>query len=215
MPDTLGTYKARTRRLLHDASGAYFTDADLTVDINDAIAERDRWSGGSRSYQANKSLTIGVDAYSLKTLFPSLVVLDVINLILVYGATRVTLQNPAFTDLTTMGRSNTQFQNRPWGWARYGADQVYIVPAPATPYPTDWDLVTLSAILSDDATPDPLPFPYTIPVPYYAAYLAKINQRQYQEADVFLGYFQKAIRDIDGARVGEMVSAYDQRGGRR
>lgn len=344
MSETLASYRARTRRLLHDASGAYFSDADLTVDINDAIAERDRWSGGSRSYQANKLLTVGVDQYSLKALFgtpqlgatilsdsfastvsgwaatlgsvgtvswdsgnggqlklapglgsvtatkdvvvtpltsysfkitvrttPTLVtitsagtviysqtlppgsytatiktldatlvtitalqstgdsflddiqliqylatfvVLDVINLILVYGATRVTLQNPPFTDLTTMGRSNTQFQNRPWGWARYGADTVYIVPKPATAYPTDWDLVTLSGTLALETDADALDFPYTVPVPYYAAYLAKINQRQFQEADTFLGYFQKAIRDIDSARVGEMVSAYDKRGGR-
>jgi K(+)-stimulated pyrophosphate-energized sodium pump len=67
-----------------------------------------------------------------------------------------------------------------------------------------------AATLAKVADPDPLPYPYTKPVPYYAAYLAKVNQRRWDEAEIFAGYYVRAMRDIEGARVGQMVSAYTE-----
>ena len=222
--ETLSTYLVRTRRLLHDLPATYvpdpanttpsqyFSDLDLTQDINDALNERDLWSGGSRSYQANIPLTIGHDTYTLATLFPALIqpVLDVINVILIYGSTRVVLENPTFTDLTTKARALTGYQNRPWGFARYGASQVYIAPAPGSAYTADFDLSVLSTTLVAVGDQDPLRYPYTKPIPYYAAYLAKVNQRRFEEAEVFFGYYLRHMRDIEGARVGQMVSAYTE-----
>lgn len=216
MAETLTTYLTRVRRLLHDANADYFSASDLTADINDAIAQRDLWSGGSRSYRQGVALTIGQDLYDLTVLFPTLTVLDVINVWLIYGSTRVPLDNPSFTDLTAKARALTGYQNRPFGFARYGATQLYIAPAPGAAYTADFDLVTLSITLVAGADADPLPFPYTNPVPYYAAYQAKVNQRRYDEADVFLGYFRAAIASIEGARVGQMVSYFaGQQGGGR
>lgn len=229
--ETLSSYLVRTRRLLHDLSATYvpdptnttpsqyFSDFDLTADINDAVNERDLWSGGSRTYQPAIPLTIGQDTYVFTTLFPALAaagqtVLDVINVILIYGSTRVVLQNPTFTDLTIKARALVGYQNRPWGFARYGAGKVYIAPAPGAPYTADFDLSVLSTTLVAVADPDPLAYPYTKPIPYYAAYSAKINQRRFDEAEVFFGYYVRAMRDIEGARVGQMVDAYAQQGAR-
>lgn len=229
--ETLGSYLVKTRRLLHDLSASYvpaptsttaaqyFSDFDLTSDINAALNDRDFWSGGSRNYQAAIPLTIGQELYSLATLFPALVatqtVLDVINVVLIYGSTRVVLENPTFTDLTTKARALVNYQNRPWGFARYGAQQIYIAPAPGAAYNADFDLSVLSATLVLATDADPLPYPYTKPVPYYAAYLAKVNQRRWDEAEVFYGYYVRAMRDIEGARVGQMVSAYTTARGSR
>src|SRR3990172_279195 len=106
MAETLSTYLVRVRRVLHDLSAShvpdptnhtapqYFSDFDLPADINDALRERDLWSGGSRSYQPNLPLTIGQDAYLFSALFPGLTVLDIINVILIYGSTPVPLENP-------------------------------------------------------------------------------------------------------------------------
>jgi len=91
---------------------------------------------------------------------------------------------------------------------------VFVATAPAAAYLTDWDLVTLSTTLVNPSDLDPLSFPYTEPVPYFAAYKAKINQRRFDEAEVFMGYAIKALRDIEGARVGEMISAYSGSDGR-
>lgn len=206
--------------MLHDLSATYvpnptsttlsqyFADADLTVFINDATNQRDLWSGGSRTYVPNVALTIGQDAYTFTALAPNKTVLDCINVILIYGSTRVVLENPTFTDLTTKARALTFYQNRPWGFARYGANQIYIAPAPGAPYFADFDLSVLSTTFVVAADPDPLPFPYTVPIPFYAAYLAKINQRRFDEAEVHFGYYVRAMRDIEGARVGQMLSAY-------
>jgi len=233
MGETLGTYLVRTRRLLHDlpqgyipnpantTKQTYYSDYDLTSDINDSINQRDLWGGGTRSYQAGIPLTIGQDTYTFPALFPTLyaagqTVLDVVNVILIYGNTRVPLNNPSFTDLTTKARALVNYQNRPWGFTRYGAAAIYIAPAPGAIYTCDFDTVLLSTTLVTANDPDPLPFPYTPPVPYYAAYLAKLNMRRFDEAETFFGYYIRAMRDIEGARVGQMLSAYQQtRGGYR
>ena len=213
MAETLFSYLAATRRLLHDATADYWDDTELTADINSAVKQRDLWSGGSRSYQPGVALTIGQDLYTFADLFPALIaagqtILDVVNVWLIYGSTRVPLENPPFGELTNTYRPWTTFQNRPGGFARYGASQIFIAPAPTTAYLCDFDLVTLSTTFVDPLDEDPLPWPYTEPVAYWAAYYAKINSRRYDDADVFLGFAQKAIRDIEGARVGEMVAYY-------
>ena len=69
-------------------------------------------------------------------------------------------------------------------------------------------MLSTTLVLASDA--DPLAYPYTKPVPYYAAYLAKVNQRRFDEAEVFFGYYIRHMRDIEGARVGQMVSAYTE-----
>lgn len=213
MPETLATYRAQTRRLLHDANAQYWSPADLDVDINKGIAHRDLWSGGSRSYRSNVALTIGQDLYTFAGLFPADTVLDVINVWLIYGSTRVRLDNPPFTELTTRFRPWTTFQNRPAAWARYGAGQVYLAPAPGTAYLTDWDLSVLSTTLVAAGDTDPLQYPYTEPVPYYAAYQACINARRWDLAETFLEKFIQAIRDIEGSRVGDLISAYSAHAG--
>ena len=210
----LADYLTATRRLLHDVQKFYFSDADLTADINYGIKQRDLWSGGARSYQPNIPLTPGVDLYRLSTLFPTLRVLDVVTVWLIYGSTRVQLDNRPFSDVTNMFRPWTSYQSIPGAWTRYGADQVFVATAPATAYTADWDLVTLSTTFVNPSDLDPLSFPYTEPVPYFAAYKAKINQRRFDEAEVFMGFAIKALRDIEGARVGEMISAYGGADGR-
>lgn len=218
--ETLSTYLVRVRRLLHDLPAnyvpnpldstpqQYFSDFDLTYDINDALNERDLWSGGSRLYQANVPLTIGQDTYLLQALFPTLVqpVLDVIAIWLLYGNTRVPLDDVPFSTLTQRARPIIGFQNRPQGFARYGAGRIYIAPAPGAAYTCDFDLSVLSTTLVVASDADPLRYPYTKPIPYYAAYLAKLNQRRFDEAEVFFGYYIRHMRDIEGARVGQMPS---------
>jgi hypothetical protein len=203
---TLGEYLNRLRRLLHDAEADFWTTPDLISDINAAIQQRDMWSGGMRSYRSNVPTTVGLDVYSLAALFSDVTVLDVINVWLVWGQQRVSLFQLPFTDLTNWFRQNILFRNRPGAWCRYGADQVYIATAPSVAYTTDWDLVVLSGALVALGDTDPLAYPYTEPVVYYAAHEACINTRRWDLADRFLGMWEKAKRDIEGSRVGEMLS---------
>jgi hypothetical protein len=140
-------------------------------------------------------------------LFPTLTVLDVLNIWLIWGSRRMRLNNPAFTDLNDTARPWTGFQNVPFAWNRYGQDGVFIAPRPAVAYTADWDLAVLSTTLVNLGDVDPLTFPYTEPVPYYAAYLACINARRWDLADRFQGQFLKTMRDIEGSRVGELLTS--------
>lgn len=227
MGETLGTYLVRTRRLLHDLPLGYtpdptntnpnqiYSDFDLTGDINEALNERDLWSGGTRFFQSGIPLVIGQDQYPFTTLFPAIyaagkVVLDVIGLAIIYGSTRYVLDNPSFTKMTTSTRILTTYQNRPMQFTRYGASTLFIDPAPSTVYTAEADTVLLSAVLVNSADPDPLPYPYTKPVPFYAAYLAYLNQGRDDKAERMFGYYIRNMRDIEGARVGQLLSAYTE-----
>lgn len=214
---TLGDYLDEVRRLLHDQNtggGNTYSDADLIKDINKAVKQRDLRSNGSLAYRQDVALTVGQDIYTLPNLFPDLVVLDVINIWLIYGQTRVLLNNPTFTDVTSKSRVHTGFQNRPAAWARRSAT-VYIAPKPSFAYRTDWDLSVLSTTLVNLTDTDPLVYPYTEPVPYYACYMACINARRWDLADSFQGLFFKSMQDIEGSRIGEMQDYYATHGGRR
>lgn len=209
---TLQDYLDRLRRLLHDqgTTNLYWSTPDLIADINIAIRQRDMWSGGSLSLQEGIPLTIGQDIYSLGDLFPELVVLDVINIWLIYGQTRIRLNNPTMTTLTSEQRALTGLRNRPVSWARRGPLTVYIAPKPSVAYTCDWDLAVLSTTLVNPGDIDPLIYPYTEPVVYYAAAQACINARRWDLVDRFKGEYLVAMRDIEGSRVGEMVDYYAQ-----
>lgn len=215
---TLGDYLDELRRLLHDQNAAgdvYWETPDLIKDINKALRQRDLWSGGSLDYRQAVPLTIGQDIYSLATLFSDLTVLDVINIWLIRGQVRQLLTSSTFTDLTSRERQLTTYQNFPTKFTRRGPDRVYLAPKPATAYTSDWDLVVLSTTMVSVTDPDPLVFPYTEPVPYYAAYQACINARRWDLADKFLELFIRSMRDIEGSRVGEMMTYYEVQRGRR
>jgi hypothetical protein len=205
--ETLASYRAATRRLLHDANADIWSEPNLTIYINKAVAQRDIWTGGSRDYKADIPLIANQDFYVFTALFQSDSVLDVVNLWVLYGNQRVLLHNPPFSELTSKFRSTKGQANRPMAWARFGGNKVCIAPPPATAYQTDWDLVVLSCVLAEEGDADPLPFPYTEPIPYYAAYRAFVDQREFDKADVQFGYFVKACRDVEGSRVGTLLQS--------
>src|SRR2546425_5813940 len=209
--ETLGSYRVRLLRELRDAGQAYFNNqgsptpnADLNAWLTEGMRWRDLWSGGSRSYRAQVPTAIGVEQYDLTTLFPNDTVLDVINLWLLFGQARLPLSELPLGTVTRGYRSVAGYTNVPAAYCRYGATRVFIATAPSGPYTTDWDVAVLSTQLVADADQDPLPYPYTEPVVKYAAYLAKQNQRRFDEAQAFYNEAARALNDIEGSRVGMM-----------
>ena len=221
--ETLGSYRTRVLRELRDASQQYFNNqnsatpfADIDFWINQGAQWTDMWSKGSRSYRPNVPTTVGIDQYDLRTLFPNDTVLDIATLWLIYGSFRVQLAEAAFSDVTNLARPWLNFQNVPAVYCRYGASSVFIATAPAGPYVVDWDVVVLSPPMVLPTDPYALPYPYTEPVPKYAAYLAKQYQRRHDEAELFYAEAVRALNDIEGARVGQMpqISTTASRGSR-
>src|SRR5437868_4018045 len=109
--ETLASYRIRFLREVRDANAQFFNNqgsatpyADIDAWLNEAIAWRDLWSGGSRAYRSGVSTTVNQDQYDLATLFPNDTVLDVVNLWLIYGNTRVRLDERPLGDVTRMYR---------------------------------------------------------------------------------------------------------------
>ncbi len=221
--ETLATYRTRFLREVRDASQQYFNNqgsatpfADIDAWIAEAMRWRDLWSKGARSYRPAVPLQTSIDQYDLTTLFPNDTVLDIATLWLIWGTYRVQLDERPFSEVTNAWRPWTNYVNVPGAYCRYGAAQVFIATAGAMPYTVDWDVVVLAAALVNPADKDPLPYPYTEPVPKYAAYLGKQNQRQFEEAEMFKNEARIALADIEGSRVGELpLQSHTPRGTRR
>ena len=136
-------------------------------------------------------------------------IFDVVGINLVYIAQRVVLLNMSFTKLNVFKRPWTPYQGIVEAWARYGTSQVVFGPQPSLNYLTEWDVSIYSDPLVALTDVDPVPFPYTLRlVPMYAAYLAKINERQNDEAQQFLADYQREADVARNARVGLLPSAY-------
>lgn len=224
--ETLASYRTRFLRVVKDANQQFFNAgatpgtaasyADIDAWINEAIRWRDLWSGGSRSYRGQIPLTVGLDQYSLTTLFPTDTVLDIPYVWIIVGNARYKISERPLDEVTKFARGLIGFTNIPVCWCRYGATALFIATAPASAqYTADFDVTTLS-VQFDAAAPatlDPLPFPYTEPVPYMAAAFGKEQwQRQYEEAERLRGQAEQKLRDIEGARVGELPSPIGPRG---
>ena len=203
--ETLATYRTRFLREVRDPTQQYFsTQSDIDAWINEAIRWRDLWSGGSRAYKAAVPLTVGLDLYDFAVLFPNDTVLDLVNLWLLWGNTRLPMSEGSLTEVTSRARPLVTYNNIPAMWCRYGASKLFIATAPSAAYTADFDVATLSGTLVLAADADPLPYPYTEPVSKYAAYNAKQNQRRFDEADVFYAEAVRALQDIEGSRAGEL-----------
>ena len=73
----------------------------------------------------------------------------------------------------------------PMKFSTYGggsAATIMLAPMPALAYPAEWDFFCYSPALVNPGDPDPLPYPYTDPVPFFAAYFAKLQAQRLDEA---------------------------------
>jgi len=222
--ETLASYRTRFLRVVKDSNQQFFNAgaapgtaasyADIDAWLNESLRWRDLWSGGSRAYRAQVALKVGFDQYDLTTLFPGDTILDIPYIWIIVGAARYKISERPLDEVTKFARGLLNFTNIPVVWCRYGATGLFIATAPSSAlYTADFDVTTLSVQMANPADVDPLPFPYTEPVPYMAAALGKEQwQRQYEEAERLRGQAEQKLRDIEGARVGELPSPIGPRG---
>jgi hypothetical protein len=144
------------------------------------------------------------------TLLPNATeVFDVIGVNLIYGATRVVMGQYSFTELNTTVRQYVpSISWAPVRWCRYGPNQLVFAPAPAIAYVTEWDCSTIGPALVNLTDSDLLPVPYTKAVKYYAAHLAKINERRPDEAAQFLAQYQQNLLGASNSRAGSVPNMY-------
>lgn len=118
---------------------------------------------------------------------------DLINPMIIWGSQRIPLQGKAFTDLNAAARVWTSYKQRPGLWSMYGTNQICVAPIPDQAYQFEADTVILPPSISGETTGN-LVAPATEAVPYWAAYLAKLNEKQYEEASAFKNLYSQQIQ---------------------
>ena len=197
------------RQLLHDPSGLYWSTADLTAYLNSGMQERDLLSGINRNLYT-LTLTAGTATYNFTTV-GNASIFDVVGITVRYGNLQVQLDQVSYTVLLKQYQPWTTYQYVPRAFARQGHSSVVLGPAPASAYVSVWDCCVYSPALVAGTDADPVPYPYTECVPYFAAYMAKLNERQIAEAQHYFERFQQHLGIAQSARVGLSPVAYPRR----
>jgi hypothetical protein len=207
----LSSYITQVRRLLHDKNGQYWSDTDLTDYINEA---RNRVCKDSRCLRINAegivTLTQGVEKYPLSSVvLPSYAsgwtIIDVMGVTVLWGTTRIKLAYLNWSRFDAQFRYWSNMQSRPICFSRMGTLDVYVGPVPDQSYTSDWDLACIPPALSSDSTPEPIAEPFTTPVKYYAAYLAKFQEQALGEAKMFGDMYTGQIRKESSAYMGRVI----------
>lgn len=183
----LSDYITECRRLLHDANGNFYTDAELTDYINAGRSRLVRDTGCLRAYQTT-SVVQGQEIINTGTLpggTGGTTALDILGINLIWGNTRVYLRYMPWTQFNAELRYWQNFQGRPIAFSMYGQTQIYIGPIPDQTYSVELDTIVLPTALTASAPNETIPDPYTAPVAYYAAHKAKYKEQAYGESEIF------------------------------
>jgi len=124
--------------------------------------------------------------------------LDILNLNLYWGNSRIPLRYLPWSNFNSQLRYWQNYVGRPVCFSVYGQQQIYIGPVPDQSYAIDLDTVILPTPLtlaSPDAT-DPINDPYTTPVAFYAAYKAKYKEQSYGEAEIYKQEYMKHVQAV-------------------
>ena len=205
----LSDYLTETRRLLRDSNGTLYTDTDLTSFINRAIRLRDLDLGMNRLRIAF-TLTAGQFDYPIATVTTTGVVLDgnanaipqdILSIIVIplgpaTSSIRYPLARWPYTKLAFL--LSTSFPTYPVVYAMYGASTIFIAPPPAQAYPAEFDFICYSPNLVNAGDTDMMPYPWTEPVTYMAASLAKVQVQRFDEAQGFGEMYAKAMNRVRG-----------------
>lgn len=125
---------------------------------------------------------------------------DILNITVNWGNSWITLQYTYFTEFQAKARYYRNMSGQPALWSKGppattgGGDYFYIFQIPNTTFPCEIDATILPNPLVDDNTMEQLPYPYTDLVQYYAAYLAKFKQQEFNEAANFIRIYDELWR---------------------
>jgi hypothetical protein len=125
-------------------------------------------------------------------------VLDIVNINLYWGNTRVPLDYLSWSDFNARLRFWQNYIGRPLAFSIYGQQQIYIGPVPDQVYQLEIDCVVLPNPLSLTTltATDVINDPYTNCVQFYAAYLAKYYEQSFGEAEIFKQEYLKHVSSV-------------------
>jgi hypothetical protein len=193
---TLQDYIFVVRRLLHDANANFWTDEELTIDINDARQRLVRDTGCHRILQTSAVLQ-GIEAYDFATLPEGTKTMDVINLNVYWGNSRIPLRYVSWTQFNAQMRYWINYQGQPVIYSMYGPNKYFVAPVPDQDYVTELDTVVrpTDLVALDDIDLE-IVDPWKDPIPFYAAYMAKFKEQSYGEAELFKQQYTQQLQNV-------------------
>jgi len=192
---SLSSYITEVRRLLHDANGNFYSDSELTDYINEARTRLVRDTGVLRTLQS-VTLPQNSETLSFSALPNGINTLDVLNINLYWGNTRIPLRYLAWTDFNAQLRYWQNYVGRPVGFSMYGQQTIYFGPVPDQDYQLDVDTVIMPNALTSNSSVEQIPDPYTSPVAFYAAYKAKFKEQSFGESQIFKQEYQRQVQSV-------------------
>lgn len=210
MAVTLAQYITQCRRLLHDANGNFYTDQELTDYINDARNRLVRDTGCLRTLQTSATVT-NQETYGFASLPQGLQTMDIININLYWGNSRLPLLYRPWTDFNAQLRYWQNFTGRPIAFSMYGPQTIYLGPTPDQVYTMELDTVIEPTALVNSTDTDTIPDIWTQPVAYYASHTAKFKEQSYGEAEIFKQQYVKNTQSLlVGTYTRRLPTAYSQ-----
>lgn len=195
----LATYITETQNLLNDAQGQFFSIPTLTNYINRARRRVAGASGCIRVLVSDTKTERGKEVYPFSD-WQSFVqekmpgaqsVLHCRSLAMAIGkgGWKPMWRRLIWTDFQARFRIyNGTFYgvlSEPGWWAQFGAGpmgSIYLAPIPSQIMPFDVDLTCVPAPLLTDNDPEPIPYPWSDAVSYWAAVLCLMQQQRREDA---------------------------------
>jgi hypothetical protein len=135
---------------------------------------------------------------SLAALPNGIQTLDVLNVTLYWGNSRIPLRYLPWSNFNAQLRYWQNYVGRPICFSTYGQGQLYIAPVPDQSYSIEVDTVILPTALSlnNPSQVDSIVDPYSTPVAFYAAYKAKYKEQSYGEAEIYKQEYAKHVQAV-------------------
>lgn len=133
-----------------------------------------------------------------------LLTLDVLNVNLYWGNSRIPLRYLPWTQFNAQLRYWQNYIGTPIAFSTYGQGQLYIGPVPDQVYTVDLDTVILPTEMTSLGDTDTIVDPYTTVVKYYAAHQAKFYEQSFGESELYLQHYKQKTQAV-------LVSTYTRR----
>jgi len=175
-------------------SGTLNTDAAPYPSSGYAFPPTTVFTNGTATLQYSSNCEI----ISLAALPNGIQTLDVLNVTLYWGNSRIPLRYLPWTNFNAQLRYWQNYVGRPICFSSYGQGQLYIAPVPDQSYSIEVDTVILPTALSlnSPSTVDSIVDPYSTPVAFYAAYKAKYKEQSYGEAEIYKQEYAKHVQAV-------------------
>ena len=163
------------------------------------------YPSGTNVYPPSTSFTDGTatlqyagpcEVINFAALPSGLQTLDIININLYWGNSRIPLRYLPWSDFNAQLRYWQNNVQRPICFSIYGQSQIYVGPVPDQAYVIDLDTVILPTAMVNLSDTDTINDPYDTVVQFYAAHLAKYYEQSFGEAEIYLQQYKQKTQAV-------------------